>query len=328
MKQFGILALGSRLKRLSDYLFAEVQQVYVRRGIPISSTYFPILRLLQERGALSVVEVADKLGISHPAVSKQVAKMIQDRLLEKVGDSKDQRRSLLHLSEQGTEAMVGVEPVLTAIRTTLEALMAAEGGTFMTAFDAVEERMLASRFSETVLKNLTCSAFTVVPFAEDYRQDFAELNMAWLENYFPTQITEQDRLVLRDPENRILGRGGEIWFAVPQNDTSGRAVGTITLKPVSKLEYEIVKLAVDPGHQRQGVATLLLNTAIECAKIKGATLVSLETASSLKSALRLYQRFGFSVRKSPRPYSAARVDLYMALSLPASTPIISGDTPC
>lgn len=171
MKQFGILSLGSRLKRLSDYLFAEVQQVYVQKNIPISSTYFPILRQLQECGTLSVVELAEKLGISHPAVSKQVAKMIQDGLLEKDGDARDQRRSLLRLSLKGGEAMLAVEPVLAAIRDTLEGLPAADVKSFMTAFDAVEECILASRFSQAVLKNLAGAQCDVVPFTDLYSGD-------------------------------------------------------------------------------------------------------------------------------------------------------------
>lgn len=328
MEQFGILAFGSRLKRLSDYLFAEVQQIYERRRIPISSAYFPILRLLQSQGGLSVVEIADQLGISHPAVSKQVAKMQGDGLLIKKGDTKDQRRSLLHLSEKGKAALALAEPVLTAIRTTLEDLTEVGCLPFMKAFDSVEARILGSRFADTVLHSLATAAFQVVPFSDAYRDHFKTLNLEWLERYFPGRITEHDMLTLQEPGQQILQKGGAIWFAMPKDDKTKPVIGTIALKPVNEEEYEIIKLAVAPGYQQQGVATLLLDTAIRCAEQRGARIVSLETASSLPAATRLYERFGFTLQPSPREFSVDRADIYMALLLPSAPTTRTGGSKC
>jgi ribosomal protein S18 acetylase RimI-like enzyme/DNA-binding MarR family transcriptional regulator len=315
MEQFGILSLGSRLKRLSDYLFNEVQQIYLQRNIPISSTYFPILRLLQERYALSVVEIADQLGISHPAVSKQVTKMLKEGLLVKEGDKRDQRKSLLRFTDKGKDAMSAVEPVLAAIKMTLETLTATDVETFMRGFDMVEERILASRFSEVVLRNLTLTSFEVVPFSVSYRSYFKALNMAWLKEYFPDQITDHDIQILDDPESTVLEQGGAIWFALSREDDSDPVAGTVALMSLNEEEYEIMKLAVAPDHQHQGVGTLLIKNAIEYARKQGATRVSLETASSLQPALRLYKRLGFTEQKSPRAPSMNRVDKYMALAL-------------
>ncbi len=329
MKQFGILALGSRLKRLSDYLFAEVQQIYVRRNIPISSTYFPILRLLQHNGGLSVMEVAEQLGVSHPAVSKQVAKMIKDGLLIKEGDNSDQRRSLLRLSSKGTEAMKQVEPVLAEIKRTLEGVTEFAGeASFLPILTAVEERILKGGFSDAVLQNLTKAAYAVVPYRDDYRDAFKALNLAWLEKYFPAQITEYDYQVLNEPEKQVLDRGGNIWFAVCKEHGLAHPVGTIALKPVNATEYAIIKLAVDPGYQRQGIATLLLNRAIACAGKNGADVVSLETASLLASALRLYHRLGFVEQRSSRLPSVDRADMYMVLQLTPQTIVSFGDLQC
>jgi ribosomal protein S18 acetylase RimI-like enzyme/DNA-binding MarR family transcriptional regulator len=328
MEQFGILAFGSRLKRLSDYLFAEVQQIYERRRIPISSTYFPILRLLQSQGELSVVEIADQLGISHPAVSKQVTKMQGDGLLTKKGDARDQRRSFLCLSEKGKTTMAMVEPVLVAIRTTLEELTESGSLPFMKAFDGVEARIFRGGFADAVLHSLAISAFQVVPFDDADRDHFKTLNLEWLEGHFPGRITDHDLSILQEPEQQILDKGGAIWFARPAGDTAKPVIGTVALRPVSEEEYEIIKLAVTPSYQRQGVATLLLDTAIECARQRGASLVSLETASSLEAATRLYERLGFSLQPSPRKSSVDRADMYMVLPLSATPVTRTGDAEC
>ena len=318
MEQFGVLTLGSRLKRLSDYLFIQVQEIYSQCDIPISSTYFPILRLLQNTGSLSVVEIAERLHLSHPAVSKQTTKMIKEELLEKTLDEQDQRRSALRLSPFGLSAMQSVEPVLLEMKFVLEKMTAFSSSHFMEGLSNLESQVLNGSLADKVLDRL--EPIQIVIMEEQHKKAFCDLNMAWLERYFPDQIANKDRITLSDPETEIIEKGGTVWVAIRKKQGLDSVVGTLAFAPVANAEMdvksaEVFKLSVAEHAQERGVAQSLLSTAIEFAVNNDFQTLVLETASSLVSARRLYERNGFVEKPFPSPSPYERADVYMEKSL-------------
>ncbi|WP_421852542.1 bifunctional helix-turn-helix transcriptional regulator/GNAT family N-acetyltransferase [Marinomonas sp.] len=318
MEQFGVLTLGSRLKRLSDHLFIQVQEIYSQCDIPISATYFPILRLLQKTGSLSVMEIADRLRLSHPAVSKQTTKMIKENLLEKTVDEQDQRRSSLCLSEFGLSAMQRVEPVLQEMEIILEKMTAFSSENFMASLSILESRVLNGSLADKVLDRL--EPIEIVLLETQHEKAFYELNMAWLERYFPEQIAEKDRNILRNPQQEIIQQGGAVWVAVRKKQALDSVVGTIAFAPVgggtsSDKRGEVFKLSVDEHAQGKGIAQRLLSTTIDFATQGGFSTLSLETASCLDVARHLYDKNGFVEKPFPIPSLYARADVYMEKSL-------------
>jgi DNA-binding MarR family transcriptional regulator len=71
------LAIGSRLKALSDYFYQAVDEVYRASGAGIESRWFPVMRFLRDVGPTTVTEVATAIGQTHSAVSQ-----LADRLVE------------------------------------------------------------------------------------------------------------------------------------------------------------------------------------------------------------------------------------------------------
>ena len=88
----------------------------------------------------------------------------------------------------------------------------------------------------------------IVDFDAAWRDDFARLNIDWLERFFVVEAV--DREVLHDPETHILQSGGRILFAI---DAKDRAIGTVALKHEGGGVYELTKMAVEPGHQGAGI---------------------------------------------------------------------------
>ena len=62
----------------------------------------------------------------------------------------------------------------------------------------------------------------IVDFTSDRREDFARLNLEWLERWFTVEAIDHD--VLGDPETHILAGGGRILFAI---DDVGDVLGTV-----------------------------------------------------------------------------------------------------
>ncbi|GAB3475573.1 bifunctional helix-turn-helix transcriptional regulator/GNAT family N-acetyltransferase [Marinomonas epiphytica] len=305
MQQFGVLSLGSRLKRISDTLFSEVQSLYERCELPISSTYFPILRLLQAEGAMTVVAIADHLGLSHPAVSKQTNKMIHEGLLLKEPHDTDQRKFLLRLSSSAIAAMRSAEPILQAMEQVLRRTLHFSSEHFMEALEMLEHEFLKAGLASKVLDRL--EPFDFLEYQPTYQREFEALHMGWLTKFFPEQITEFDKALLTHPE-QIYDQGGSILLAVSRD--SRRLIGSVVMLEQGEV-MNVLKLAVVTHCQGLGVGEVLLNHAVARAEKAGLKKVALESASSLKPAMALYEKRGFELKPPPQASQYERADVYM-----------------
>lgn len=90
------------------------------------------------------MEIAESLHLSHPAVSKQTVKMLNEDLLEKMTDAGDQRRSLLRLSQKGLDAMIKVEPVSEEMNVVIEQFTDFSSRNFMVSLEVLEERVFSA----------------------------------------------------------------------------------------------------------------------------------------------------------------------------------------
>lgn len=71
------------------------------KSMGLSMPQFSILMQLYYRGAFSISEISDRFGISVPAASQLVEKLVQAGYLERAEDPKDRRARLLPLSSKG-----------------------------------------------------------------------------------------------------------------------------------------------------------------------------------------------------------------------------------
>ena len=314
MDQFGILTFGSRLKRLSDCLFMEVEALYKRHNIGFSPTNFPVLKQLQSQPGQTVVELAQLLGVSHPAVSKQINKLTGEGWVVKCLDQDDNRRLLISLSEQGLAEMKKVEPILDAIQCVMEREANNIDARLLHSFNQYENLMLKHGLQDWVNECLHQGGknIEIINWHPGFRDDFKRLNMVWLEKYFAQQIEEKDTLLLSNPQSEVLARGGYMWAAT----LGEKCVGVCALLPDKDTSYKVEKLAVDEAYQGQGIGLQLMLECIRMARKKGANYLSLETASKLLPALKLYERLGFEQKIPVEGYSVERSDVYMELTFP------------
>ena len=122
LHDYGPLLMASRLRKLSEALYAGVDEVYRAHGVDLPSRCFPILFLLRDRGRLGISEIAASLGQSHPAVSQMSRKLLAHEVVQEWSDSLDERRRLLGLSRRGVQLMKRLVPVWAAIAAAAQAL--------------------------------------------------------------------------------------------------------------------------------------------------------------------------------------------------------------
>ncbi len=115
---------------------------------------------------------------------------------------------------------------------------------------------------------------------------------------------------LRDIEHSYLASGG--MFAVLTND-AGVVVGSVGLFPLSRSVCELRKMYLVATVRGLGYGRLLLDHALSRARELGFARVVLETASVLREAVALYERYGF--RRYTPEHMAARCDAAYFLDL-------------
>jgi putative acetyltransferase len=149
----------------------------------------------------------------------------------------------------------------------------------------------------------------LVEYRPELREDFERLNRLWLEQH--ALLEPLDLEYLREPELRILQRGGQVFFAMEES----HVIGTCAAIPVSAGTFELAKLSVDPAARGKGIGRRLCETVVGYAREHGATEVVLTSNSALVNAIRLYESLGFQHAPLPamNPYETA--DVFMRLSV-------------
>src|ERR1700759_1639015 len=81
VRQKGVAAFGTRLRRLSERLDRQVQALYRAHDSAFQPRWFALVVALRERGVLSVGELAALLGITHAAISQLRGELIKAGLV-------------------------------------------------------------------------------------------------------------------------------------------------------------------------------------------------------------------------------------------------------
>jgi steroid delta-isomerase-like uncharacterized protein len=127
---------------------------------------------------------------------------------------------------------------------------------------------------------------------------------------------------LQDVERYYFQRGG--CFHV-LTDAAGHIIGSVALLPDAQGHAELRKMYLAPTHRGQGLGRRLLEHALAEARSRGITRLWLETASVLKEALQLYERYGFTpfTSSSSQPHSSRCDALYELTLSDTMSPMIS-----
>jgi putative acetyltransferase len=138
-----------------------------------------------------------------------------------------------------------------------------------------------------VTRSVAGPRVTVVPYREEFRSAFEQLNRDWIETYFV--LEEPDRELFRDPRGKILAPGGQIFFVVEGDQVQG----TCAVLRQTGDEYEIAKMAVATDARGRGFGDLLMEAAIGFATQVGARRLVIVSNTVLEPAIRLYEKHGF-----------------------------------
>ncbi len=309
--EVGTVALGSRLRRLSETVTADAARNFELYRVGLDPRWFPVFHLLAERGPTPVTRIARAIGHSHASVSQIIAAMKARRLVLTGKDKTDGRVTVVRLSAAGQRLVAPLAVQCGDVREAVDELLAESTCNLWQAI-AETERLLAQRalFDRVrdVRKRRQRLAVHIADFRPGDQGDYERLNREWIEQHWP--LEEADRSMLEDPEGRVLAPGGAILMA----HRDGIAIGTCTLLKRPHGTFELAKMAVTASEKGKGIGELLAHAVIDRARTLGARRVYLESNSRLQPALHLYRKLGFrDCQGGPSPYE--RCDVQMELLL-------------
>ena len=309
LASLGKLALGSRLKALSDHFYGAADEVYQTLGASIESRWMPVLRYLWDNGPSSVTDVAEAIGQTHSAVSQLSDKLVRAGMVRRRRDPADGRRTVLLLTDKAHASLAELGPIWCAVRRGVSTSLEEHAVQLLSAIEACERALQQRPVAEAILAEhaaIKATPLQIVPYAPELREHFYRLNAQWLERYF--RIEDIDRAVLGDPQQYILAPGGAIFFA----RLGEEIIGTCALLQESPGVFELTKMGVDETYRGLGAGKRLLEACIgEFHRRQGRTLF-LESNSRLGTALRMYEKAGFVLQPATRPGSHyQRADVYM-----------------
>ncbi|HFK5553203.1 TPA: MarR family winged helix-turn-helix transcriptional regulator [Elizabethkingia anophelis] len=145
IKTLGYKAFDSRLKRISDRMSHDVRKLYKEIDIDIEPNWYLIFMLLQNRGEISIADIAESLGYSHPSVVVIVKKMSKKDYLHMQKDKDDKRKQLVSLSSKATEILPELELIWQSCESAILKLLSDDLSIF-SFLDDIDAELKANSF--------------------------------------------------------------------------------------------------------------------------------------------------------------------------------------
>ncbi|WP_237274771.1 bifunctional helix-turn-helix transcriptional regulator/GNAT family N-acetyltransferase [Tenacibaculum ovolyticum] len=312
--KIGEMAIGSRLRALSDKVTGDAENIYTLYDIALKPKWFPVFYFLSNQNeAKSITSIANEIGHSHPSVIKIIREMSKEGLVIEEKDKSDRRINNILLTQKGSEISAKIQEqyidVENAIKNTLE-LTTHNLWLAIQEFEyLLKKKTLFTRVLEQK-KTRESTTIEILDYLPEHLTAFQELNEEWITKYF--KLEDADRKALGNPKEYILDNGGKIIVAI-QNEVILRVCALLKMQD-SKYDYELAKMAVSPKAQGKGVGYLLGKNIIEKAKKLNASYIYLESNTILKPAISLYKKLEFKkVIGHYTPYERCNIQMELKL---------------
>lgn len=309
--QTGKMAIGSRLRMLTDKITMDAASIYEMFGVDLKPKWFPVFFVLSQGEAKTITSIAKEIGHSHPSVSNIIKEMVAKGLVKETKDQSDGRRNVVALSAKGKKMSDSFTVQCVDVAAAIEQITRQTKNDLWKAIEEWEnllsDKSLLQRVKEE--KRVRESKdVKIVAYEPCYQIAFRSLNEEWITAHW--NMEEADYKALDHPQEYILDKGGHIFIALYK----GEPVGTCALYKMEDplYDYELAKLAVSPKVQGKGIGVILCETVINKAIEFGAKRLFLESNTILKPAIHLYRKLGFKELAELHP-AYERGDIQMEL---------------
>lgn len=154
MAEMAELALASRLRRLSDLYWQGVTATYRQSGVDFDVRWATIFVLIARQGPVSVMEIAERLGITHPGVIQVINELEKHGLIASAKSEKDGRKRLLTLSETGQAMLPKLQPLWDAFVAVNRQMLASQTHNLLISLKEMEAQLANRSFFDRIQDQL------------------------------------------------------------------------------------------------------------------------------------------------------------------------------
>lgn len=147
----GILAISTRLQRLSEQLRKDGALLYKSFDIEFEPKWFPVIYTLYHKEVLSVVEIANEIGYTHPSTISLLKELEKQKLIRSKKDRLDERKRLILLTAKGQELIVKMKPVWDIMSSVLSEI-ADNQNNLLKAINEAESKIANQSFLQRALQ--------------------------------------------------------------------------------------------------------------------------------------------------------------------------------
>ena len=288
IEELGILALGTRIKNLSELLMRDVSRIYKDQNVDFEPRWFTLFQLILRKTEVPVTEIARELNQTHPAVVQVVNSLEKKRLITTRKDKTDKRKRLVRLTKKGKKLAEDLNHVWEAIHQAANEILAESEPDLLDNIAKVEG-VLKQKSTYKRIKEKLINEIEFIAFDERYVNDFRRLNEDWLGSYL--EISDHDRHILSNPIKEIINKNGKIYLLI----SGGKVIGTYALQKISDQACELSKFTIMKEFRGRKLGERMLEHAIENAKDLKYNSIVLYTHHELKEASQLYSKMGFEI---------------------------------
>lgn len=151
LQQIAEVGMGSRLKRLSEYMMRETQIVYDYYNIDFDPYLFPTFKIIINNDGVTNKEINNYLKTTQPATTQAINKLLKKKLILIKESKVDKRKKNIFLSNKGKEFVKYVTPFWKSIEDTIIQLTTHQSNSLVEHITILEQKFSKKTFSETII---------------------------------------------------------------------------------------------------------------------------------------------------------------------------------
>lgn len=147
IKALGYKALDNRLKRISDKMSHDTRKFFKQINVDVEPSWHLIFKLLKEKEKLTMVEIAEHLGYSHPSTVVLLKKMTAKGYIISEKDTVDKRKQNIKLTQKSYDMLPEMEQIWSSCEDAIYKMLN-EDLSIIKHLDEIEASLKAIPFNE------------------------------------------------------------------------------------------------------------------------------------------------------------------------------------
>lgn len=283
----GYLYLGSRMRRLSERLQADAQQIVRNAGHEdMQAAFMPVFSVLDQHDGLMINALVERIGFSQPSITRTLKTLVGLGYVRLERSAEDQRQKGVYLTESGRDLVFRLKAfVWPRIEQAAKAATAELSGDLVEQLGQLEAEIDAVSLDK---RDYAPDALEIVPWDTSLAGDFYRINEEWVSSMFAMEANDVE--ILENPEKLIINNDGEIWFV---RDPEAGIIGTLALLKMDEGVYELTKMGVSEAARGKKAGEALLAFVVNRARERKFKTLFLLTNKKCEAAIHLYEKIGF-----------------------------------